>query len=105
MATRNTAEARSTLDHELRAVLARVRPSPAELVSLWPERERKHIAVFIRESSGEPQIMARPRTEDGSSADNNGRARHPSRDRVPVFFELRSGRTVVVPLQSLERDE
>jgi hypothetical protein len=36
VARRNIAEVRSTIDTELRAVLARVRPSPAELVLLWP---------------------------------------------------------------------
>jgi hypothetical protein len=102
VATRKVAEVRSTLDGELRAVLARVRPSPAELVSLWPARKRKHVAVFIRESSGEPEIMARLWAKDFDSAGNDGRAAVPSRGTVPVFFELRDGRTVIVPLRILE---
>jgi hypothetical protein len=99
---RNVAEVRSTLDGELRAVLARVRPSPAELVSLWPPRKRKHVAVFIRESSGEPQIIARLWTMDFDSAADGEHATGPAGGRVPVFFELRDGRTVVVPLRILE---
>ena len=104
MATRNVAEVRSTLDDELRALLARVRPSPAELVSLWPATKRKRLAVFILESAGAPQIIARLWTQDCHSPDIDGRARHPSHGRMPVFFELRDGRTVVIPLRLLKGD-
>jgi hypothetical protein len=99
---RNVAEVRSTLDGELRAMLARVRPSPAELVSLWPPGKRKHVTVFIRESSGEPQIIARLSAMDFDAAAEDGRATAPTGGKVPVFFQLRDGRTVVVPLRILE---
>ncbi len=96
---RHEAELSCKLDDELRALLARVRPSPAELISLWPSGKRKHVALFIRESSGAPLIVARLREDP---RDNYRSDAHRTRGAVPVTFELGDGRTVVVPLRLLE---
>ncbi|HTB73474.1 MAG TPA: hypothetical protein VK762_09540 [Polyangiaceae bacterium] len=96
---RHEAETSSKLDDELRALLARVRPSPAELISLWPSGKRKHVALFIRESSGAPLIVARLREDP---PDHHGADARRTRSTVPVTFELDDGRTVVVPLRLLE---
>jgi hypothetical protein len=98
-AIRNVAALRPALDDELRELLARVRPSPAELVSLWPSGKRKHVALFIRASSGAPSIVARLREDP---FDPGGSDAHRTRGAVPVTFELGDGRTIVVPLRLLE---
>jgi hypothetical protein len=57
------------------------------------------VALFIRESSGAPLIVARLRED---ARDLRGAEAHRTRGSVPVTFELGDGRTVVVPLRLLE---
>jgi hypothetical protein len=96
-----TAGTESAIDGELRAVITRARPSPEEIVTIWPARMRKRVSVFIRvESTGEARVSARlddaheqvdmiapKRTRDGRRS-LGGR---------PLLVELADGRTVLVP--------
>jgi hypothetical protein len=93
------AELRPDVDDELLALLARVRPSLLELVSLWPEAQQTQLALFIRTSpSGDPHVCARL-----CSGDRGGHQSEParSRDEVPVTFDFGDGRTMVLPLAAV----
>jgi hypothetical protein len=96
-------ELRPDLDDELIALLARVRSSLLELVSLWPEGQQRQLAVFVGTTpSGEPEICAR--LCSGDRGDHRGKSARPrarSRDELPVTFELGDGRTIVLPLAAV----
>jgi hypothetical protein len=78
-------------------LVARVRPSPEEVVSLWPRERRSELVVVIRvDDRGEPSIQVRLRERDGTDAVLTRRVR----GDVPVVLED-GGRAVVVPLSSV----
>jgi hypothetical protein len=90
-------------DDELRAILAMVRPSPAELLSLWPAERHGQLVLVVRvDDTGAASIAARVRQHD-FDAGERALARRVRRIRgdVPVVFVLADGRVVVVPMRSV----
>jgi hypothetical protein len=90
-------------DEELRAILASVQPSPAELLSLWPAARHGQLVLVVRvDHAGAASIAARVRQHD-FDAGERALARRVRRIRgdVPVVFMLRDGRVVVVPMRSV----
>jgi hypothetical protein len=94
---------RPDLDDDLLALLARVRPSLLELVSLWPEGQQKQLALFVGTArSGDPQVRALLCSGDrGDHRGESARSRARSRDDLPVTFELGDGRMMVLPLAAV----
>jgi hypothetical protein len=91
------------LQVELRGVVALLRPSPEEILSLWPEHRRHDLVVWIIvDAAGGVQVAARLREHD-FDAGGLGVAREVRRIRgdVPLVFELPGDRKVVVPLRKV----
>jgi hypothetical protein len=91
------------VDEELRAVLARVRPPPAELLSLWPAERRGQLVLVVQvDEVGAASIAARVRQHD-FDAGERALARRIRRIRgdVPVVFMLQDGRVLVVAMRSV----
>jgi hypothetical protein len=94
---------RGGADDELRAVLATVRPSPVDMLSLWPVERRGQLVLVVQVGeTGAASIAARARQHD-FDAGERALARRIRRIRgdVPVVFVLKDGRVVVVPLRSV----
>jgi hypothetical protein len=94
------------LQVELRGVVALLRPSPEELLSLWPEYRRHDLVVWILvDAAGSVQVAARLREHD-VDAGGPGVAREVRRIRgdVPLVFELPGERKIVVPLRWVQID-
>jgi hypothetical protein len=101
-AVRRATEVRPDVDDELLALLARVRPSLLELVSLWPVGQQRQLALFIGTApSGDAQIRARLRGDRGDERRESTGGRARSRDDLPVTFELGDGRTIVLRLAAV----
>jgi hypothetical protein len=85
----------------LRHLAASARPTPHEVISLWPAEQRAHLVLWIRlDEAGKPQICARLRDLDLGQPDLTREVRR-IRGDIPVVFELDGGRTVVVPWRLL----
>lgn len=94
------------LQVELRGVVALLRPSPEEILSLWPQHRRDDLVVWILvDADGGVQVAARLREHD-FDAGGPGIAREVRRIRgdVPLVFELPGERKIVVPLRWVQID-
>jgi hypothetical protein len=102
LARKSLAHGSSEVDSELRQLAARARPTPREVISLWPPKQRAHLILWIRlDETGKLQICARVRDGDLGQPDLTREVRRIRRD-IPIVFELDGRRTVVVPWRLLE---
>jgi hypothetical protein len=93
---RNAAARALPGDRALDELLARARPSVAEVLSLWPASRRKDVVVWVRiDQEGETTIDARLREPHLDHAVPR------IRGDAAVVFELGSDRRVVLPSRSL----
>jgi hypothetical protein len=91
----------SGVDPELRQLAASARPTPRDVISLWPANQQAHLVLWIRrDEAGKLQICARMRDVDLGRPDLTREVQR-IRGDIPVVFELDGGRTVVVPWRSL----
>jgi hypothetical protein len=81
-------------------VVSLLRPSPEELLSLWPESRRHDLVLrIVIDAAGGVQVAAQLREHD-FDVGGPGVAREVRRIRgdVPLVFDLPGERKIVVPL-------
>jgi hypothetical protein len=105
VAARATLSPPRSVDDELRDILRRVRPSPAELLSVWPTARRAHVVLVVRvDQVGEASISARQRERAAGDGDPELARRLRRLGRaIPVIFERPEG-TTVASLSALTSD-
>jgi hypothetical protein len=100
-------QSRFAIEQTARLAIASAKPSPRDILSLWPsdQRERLVLWAFVGPAN-EVAIAARFRKHafDGALRALSHDLRR-IRGDVPVVVELHDGRTIIMPLRALSADE
>jgi hypothetical protein len=89
------------VDDEVHAAVARVRGLLAELITLWPKAEARHIVLWVRSNGEQTGAGARMRAHVMAEGDDIAPRVKRIRNDVPVVVELDGRRPIVAPLRSL----